>query len=229
MNYDERIERLERTYREGRLIRHLWQREQEGRSLICLLLAIAPEVEAEHDYIPRACPADVMPGWLAELTPWIDDAGTAAAWPRTIERYIALAKRWRALQPDDWARVRDFAAANVLETAALQPSAPEAVATACRQAVRVLRAENPSRMARRRAVDQFDRDVLREIADAVLPDWHAHFERLVARLQIRLSESDIVRSELADTFTARIFDAIEEGINRVDPPHPAGEARPAAT
>jgi membrane protein involved in colicin uptake len=36
----------------------------------------------------------VLPPWLAHLTPWIDDDGTAAAWPGFVGRYVAVLRSW---------------------------------------------------------------------------------------------------------------------------------------
>jgi hypothetical protein len=76
----------------GRLIRGAWTgTDSQGRRTACLLAALSPEAGRSKD--PGACPASVMPAWLAHLTPWIDDAGSKEAWPGTVRRYAELAGR----------------------------------------------------------------------------------------------------------------------------------------
>jgi len=87
------IDRLETYRREGRLIRDAWTgTDAQGRETACLLAALVPECGARQDAF--ACPADVMPPWLAHLTPWIDDAGTVDAWPGHITRFVAILRAW---------------------------------------------------------------------------------------------------------------------------------------
>ena len=67
---------LQQLIDEGRLIRRAWAgTDDQGRETACLLAAISPEAGQAQN--PNACPAHVMPQWLAHLTPWIDDAGKA--------------------------------------------------------------------------------------------------------------------------------------------------------
>lgn len=97
-------ERLNTYIAEGRLIRKAWTgTDAQGRETACLLAAMSPDVAAKHE--ARACPADIMPQWFAELTPWIDDAGSVEAWPGMVRRYAALAARWHVLTPEDWRRL----------------------------------------------------------------------------------------------------------------------------
>jgi hypothetical protein len=104
----ERCARLDTFIEEGRLIRGDWEENRDGREYVCLLVALSPEVVSVSPYsgLPEAnieeCPADVMPAWLANLTPWIDDTGTEEEWPTVIQRYAALAKRWGVLYPAEW-------------------------------------------------------------------------------------------------------------------------------
>lgn len=102
MNQQERLDRLDTMISEGRLIRGDWT---NGEDHACLLAALAPEAgEAKN---VSACPAAVMPRWLAELTPWIDDSGSSAQWPAQVRRYANVARRWHVLQKADWRRL-DF-------------------------------------------------------------------------------------------------------------------------
>jgi hypothetical protein len=105
--------------REGRLIRNAWT---EGHDRACLLAALSPEAGAAES--ASACPAEVMPAWLAHLTPWLDDAPSAEAWPSIVARYAALARRWHVLDDEGWERVR-IAALVVIVTEARAHVAPE--------------------------------------------------------------------------------------------------------
>ena len=80
MNINERFDRLDRFIAEGRLVRNEWG---DGQERACLLLAIAPEVGGSEGKVDL-CPASVLPPWLAELTPSLDDNGTNAAWPAMV-------------------------------------------------------------------------------------------------------------------------------------------------
>jgi hypothetical protein len=97
-------DRLDRYIAEDRLIRGKWL-DYKGRA--CLLVALAPECGTAHT--PAVCPASVIPPWLAYLTPWLDDAGSLAAWPAMVRRYARLAHRWHVLTPETWRRL-DYAA-----------------------------------------------------------------------------------------------------------------------
>lgn len=91
----------------GTLIRRSWTgTDAQGRETACMLAALVPVCGAKQS--AAACPADVMPAWLAELTPWIDDAGTLDHWPAVVRRYADLASRWHILTPLAWRKL-DFA------------------------------------------------------------------------------------------------------------------------
>jgi hypothetical protein len=91
----------------GTLIRQSWiGTDAQGRETACLLAALVPACGRQQS--AGACPADVMPAWLAELTPWIDDAGTLAHWPAVVRRYADLASRWHILTPLAWRKL-DYA------------------------------------------------------------------------------------------------------------------------
>jgi hypothetical protein len=120
----ERIDRLDTMIREDRLIRHAWT---EGHDRACLLAALSPEAgEAQS---ADACPADLMPLWLAELTPWIDDAPSEHAWPHVVRRYASLARRWSALDSAAWRRAKIGALLTIVEEARAHAS-DDAVALA---------------------------------------------------------------------------------------------------
>jgi hypothetical protein len=93
--------RLRRHIAEGTLIRHKWTgTDARGRETACLLAALAPACATAKR--ATACPADVMQPWLAYLTPWIDDAGTATAWHGHVLRFAALAERWPSWSEAEW-------------------------------------------------------------------------------------------------------------------------------
>ncbi|MUO70085.1 hypothetical protein [Agrobacterium vitis] len=113
MDRAERIERLSTFAAEGRIIRGVWHRTAEdGRELACLLGALGSDISSSAD-----CPADVMPRWLAGLTPSIDDNTSEEAWSGIIARYAAASKRWHALDGAAWRRVQVEVLISTLEIA----------------------------------------------------------------------------------------------------------------
>ena len=77
---------FDRMLAEGRIIRNKWtDRDAQGRELACWLAALYPPVGEKQD--ASACPAALMRPWLAQLVPWLDDAGTDAAWPGHTQRF----------------------------------------------------------------------------------------------------------------------------------------------
>ena len=125
----ERIERLQTFIDEGRIVRHAWLgTDAQGRETACLLAALSPEAGEAED--AEACPASVMPAWMAHLTPWIDEASDTE-WPQVIRRYAACAARWSALDDAAWRRVEAAARrASVVE--AMRHTTDERVLDACR-------------------------------------------------------------------------------------------------
>jgi len=101
MNINERFDRLDSFIAEDRLLRNRWG---DGQERACLLLALVPEV-GEYGAVER-CPADVIPGWLAHMTPSLDDNGSASAWPAMVRRYAAVVRRGaETLDDAGWRRV----------------------------------------------------------------------------------------------------------------------------
>ncbi len=111
----EAVERLNTFIVEGRLIRKAWTgTDAKGRETACLLAALAPQ--CGEDERASVCPADIMPEWLAIMTPSLDDRGSDSAWPGMVRRYASLAARWAALDAAAWLRVEyRFRAAAVRE------------------------------------------------------------------------------------------------------------------
>ncbi len=101
MNLNERFNRLDTFITEDRLVRKTWG---DGQERACLLLALAPEVGTKG--VASGCPADVIPAWLAYLTPDLDDCGTEAAWPAMVRRYATVVRRGaETLDDAGWRRV----------------------------------------------------------------------------------------------------------------------------
>lgn len=96
----ERFDRLDTMIREGRVIRKAWS---EGQERACLLAALSPEAGQAQSAL--SCPADVIPPWLAYMTPSMDDNGTAEAWPAFVQRYATVVRRGaEALDTAGWRR-----------------------------------------------------------------------------------------------------------------------------
>lgn len=112
--FKERCDRLDQMIQEGRLLRNSWKSTDElGREHACLIVALSPEVADAIDnyraHPPAACPAWLMPTWLADCVPSIDDNGTEQEWEATVRRFASLARRWWVLGPDDWEIARRHA------------------------------------------------------------------------------------------------------------------------
>jgi hypothetical protein len=141
MNIEERVPRLQILINEGRIIRDSWAGvDEQGREQACLLAALSPEV-VEHGNA-SACPAELMPVWMAYLTPWIDDKSSEAAWPSAIRRYAACASRWSSLDEAAWRRV-EIAARRVAVVEAMGHTTDERVLDACRGVLVWLDADMP--------------------------------------------------------------------------------------
>jgi hypothetical protein len=96
---------------EGRLLRNEWTgTDKHGWEAACLLAALSPEVARFGD--SHACPANIMPKWLAHLTPWMDDEGSDDAWLGMVKRYAAVAGRWHVLSDEIW-RELDYTARRI--------------------------------------------------------------------------------------------------------------------
>lgn len=98
-----------RRLHSDRLLRCEWtdgDRVEDGYERACLLAAAAPEIVGE-DRIgdPALCPAEILPQWLADLTPWIDDSGSLELWPEHVERYAAALSRSDVLGEGAWHRL----------------------------------------------------------------------------------------------------------------------------
>jgi hypothetical protein len=133
LTIQQRFDRLDELIAEDRVIRGEWRtKADDGRERLCLLAALSPEVAEAEDAF--ACPATLLPDWLAELTPRIDDHTSDANWPKVI-REFARAARLGAMHLDDkgWERVR----LNVL-LAAVRIARRHGAAEACTLVERLL-------------------------------------------------------------------------------------------
>ena len=101
MTFEDRLERLDRHIRGGTLLRIGWGDGVENASP---LVALAPECADEQE--AEACPADVMPLWMAQWVAEGDIRGSDVAWPWMAASFASSARRWSVLTPDDWERVR---------------------------------------------------------------------------------------------------------------------------
>jgi hypothetical protein len=99
VRYEERVGRLDRAVAEGRVIRGEWEAVE---SQACLLTWLSPEAGAARS--ERACPAEVMPLWLAYLTTSLNDRTSLGGWELMVPRYAALARRWYKLDAAAWDR-----------------------------------------------------------------------------------------------------------------------------
>lgn len=111
LTYEDRVGNLDHHIAEGTLIRKDWG---DGFRTACLLAALSPEVATSTE--ASSCPASVMPKWLAQLTPAIDDYGSLKAWPGMVRRYAALARRWHVLDPLAWERIKSKVYLHVLDS-----------------------------------------------------------------------------------------------------------------
>jgi hypothetical protein len=107
-NIAQRFDWLDKGVAEGRVLRRVWRegekRPANGYERACLLAMLAPEV-GEHEGA-TACPTWLLPPWFANLVPWMDDAGSAEAWPAMIQRFARVVRRAALeLTDEQWARV----------------------------------------------------------------------------------------------------------------------------
>lgn len=96
----ERITLAQLAHDEGRIIQGQWRRTN-GKELVCALAAFGPDINSSSD-----CPAELMPPWLAELVPTLDDGIAAVDVPWFSGELIARARRWSVLDSAAWERVR---------------------------------------------------------------------------------------------------------------------------
>ena len=174
----ERIEQAELAHVEGRIIQHSWRRSN-GKEYVCALAAFGPDINGAED-----CPAELMPQWMAQLVPFIDDSIAAEDVPWFMGELLARAKRWAILDDAAWERIhtgfmiRSMQLA-IEEAGKVQPDPkPEywqQVVDALNQVERALRgegdlkqAEAAARAAARAAAYRNSADLLFKLIDAEL-------------------------------------------------------------
>lgn len=82
----------------GTLTQGQWHgRGSDGREIACLLGAMDPRVKQPSD-----CNGELMPMWLAELTPTLFDGIPAGEIYPIARRYGGLVARWHVLQSAQW-------------------------------------------------------------------------------------------------------------------------------
>jgi hypothetical protein len=157
MKIEDRVERLNSFIHEDRIIRSHWTgTDEQGRETACLLAALSPEVgKAEGEW---ACPADVMPAWMAHLTPWMDDNSSEEEWSRMVRRYAACAARWSSLDDAAWRRV-DIVSRRASMVEAMNHATDEKVLGVCRGVLEWLDSDMPEQ----------SREALRVAAEAAVP------------------------------------------------------------
>ncbi|MDE2171206.1 MAG: hypothetical protein KGJ57_17560 [Sphingomonadales bacterium] len=100
----DRIALAKQYHADGAIIQNAWSCEDEaGRHLVCALAAFGKpgEINGAGD-----CPADVMPAWLAQLVPSIDDGIAADQVLWFSGALIERAERWHVLSDAAWDRIR---------------------------------------------------------------------------------------------------------------------------
>lgn len=93
----------------GKLLRNDWG---DGRETACLYSAIVLGARSTNN-----CPSGVMPQWMADLTPWIDDAGTDEKWRWFVVRYAHAQEEWHVLSDAQWVRINQLFRAECVRVA----------------------------------------------------------------------------------------------------------------
>jgi len=124
MDFDERVNNLDVHINRGTLVRREWG---DGYRRACLLAALSPEAASAES--ATACPADVIPPWIAALTPSMDDRGSAEAWPAFVRRYASVIRRAHVLDAVAWERARRNATIEILREAASHTANTAALAS----------------------------------------------------------------------------------------------------
>lgn len=72
---------------EGRITHHEWSGlDSQGRQTLCLLGALCGTLITSTG----ACPATLLPPWLAALTPWIDDVVSDSCRPAMCNQFLKV-------------------------------------------------------------------------------------------------------------------------------------------
>ena len=201
MTKQQRVANLNAFLEDGRLTRNEWTgKDTQGRETACLLAALSPEAGEQRS--AEKCPAEVMPLWLAHLTPWMDDRGSAEAWLEMVRRYAAVAARWHVLGEDAWRRCEIAARKAAVEEALrhVPDDDPWGVREACSGVLAWLGSEMPEAAAAGAAAWAAE-------AEAEAAAWAAEAEAAAWAAE---AAADAARAAGADRITDQILSAIEK-------------------
>jgi hypothetical protein len=215
--------KLNQFIAEGRLIRNDWTGiDDHGRETACLLAAVSPEVTDDGN--PGACPADIMPQWLAHLTPWMDDAGSEEAWLPMVKRYAAVAGRWHVLSDETWRRLnytaRRIAVEDCLPLAGSAAPAAEGVLDLLRRAEQGAHVLESEWVAAQASAWAAVADAERAAARAAVAAWAAADAARAAAAVAARAAADAARAAAGaaavDRITAAILTAIEQACDAAE-------------
>jgi hypothetical protein len=112
------IKRAKNLAKTKRIIRDSWSNKVRSYNPVtqrvsvthqyCLLGAMHKEsaINRHHSY----CPQEIMPKFMAAITPIIDDYVSRENWESMVQRYISLASKWYRFTPDQWSEIERYAA-----------------------------------------------------------------------------------------------------------------------
>jgi hypothetical protein len=206
---------------EGRLLRKKWVgTDKHGREAACLLAALSPKVA--HFRHSNACPANIMPKWLAHLTPWMDDEGSDDAWLGMVKRYAAVAGRWHVLSNEIW-RELDYTARRIALENCI-PSHDETSSVKERVIALLRRAEvggsvtdwEWSTATRSAAYVLYDDAGCAAHAASQVTSNSEGAPRAAARAAARAADSSGDATTVVDRITAAILAAIEQACDKAE-------------
>lgn len=125
---------VERLHSEGKIMRGSWG---DGREQACYYSALVPGAKST-----AACPAWLMPRWVADLLPLINDNVSPQAWPDITKRFVQFAANLVNMTPERWARALLITKQASLEIAL--PHNPAAVQPVLDLVNRALAGDEPS-------------------------------------------------------------------------------------
>lgn len=148
---EQRIQLAEAALAENRIVQNSWRLVVEGRELVCALAAFGPD-DIGRLRTPKACPADLMPEWVAGLIPVMDDCIRTDMVDWFMAELIARVKRWHILDEAAWSRI----ASEVVKRFGL-PSSVDQTSLIGYQAARALSSSLPKQMGEQAEIkiDQF--------------------------------------------------------------------------
>lgn len=205
----EHIQRLNRHIEQGTLIRGEWVgTDASGRETACLLAAMVPQCGEDEN--SSACPATIMPSWLAHLTPNLEDKGSLASWPGMVQRFAGLAARWHVLDAAAWQRIQFGWLAAVVREAASHAKEP-AVTAICERVAALC-----DGVVTTGVIDAAAFDAARKAAWNTWAAWAAAWASAEAAWAAAWAAwaaawADAASAEAAwDRMTAALFDCIEK-------------------